>query len=258
MVFFYLLISESDMDFYETPNSNGKNKVKNNIEKNLLQTPLTTQKHKKNECFKKLHQSLTFIGELASTSTPTQNSAEPITSTPNASTHNAFKYHPSKTIRNKKLKRKLFTTDKENISCINEIESILKQHKNLLKIEFETKAKQRNAYKNHHHHHHNNCPCFINKFNQFYELKRLAHSSPKVSASEKARLRLKKASSIEKRLKDLLYTPNKLKQIMRKQQQHEELKKLQNYYRYKSELTTPSNTPAKAGALATSSKIYYL
>lgn len=48
--------------------------------------------------------SFTFIGELASTSTPTSKKNEPITSTPNVSTHNPLNYHPTYTIRNKKMK----------------------------------------------------------------------------------------------------------------------------------------------------------
>lgn len=48
------------------------------------------------------HQSLTFIADLAQTSTPTRTSAEPITSTPKQLTHDPLKYHPTQTIRSKK------------------------------------------------------------------------------------------------------------------------------------------------------------
>jgi hypothetical protein len=255
------------MDFFETPNyltnrsyQNDEILIKAIVEKSLPHTPVTTQKYMK----KRQHQSLTFIGELASTSTPTQKSEEPITSTPNASTHNALIYHPSRTIRNKKLKRKLF---EKEASLIEFGDNIFQQHKNLVRIKNEKKSSEaicnHNRYNHHHHHHHHyknvqaqhvHCPCLQNayKLDKFYEIKRLAHSSPKVNQKVKS-------SNMEKRLKDLLYTPNKLKHLIRKQQQQIELKKLKHYYRYKSEISTPTNTPAKAGALqCTSSKIYYL
>jgi hypothetical protein len=47
-------------------------------------------------------QSLTFIADLASTSTPTRATKQPITSTPTKTSHNPRKYHPAKTIRNKR------------------------------------------------------------------------------------------------------------------------------------------------------------
>lgn len=47
-------------------------------------------------------QSLTFIADLAQTSTPTRAQAEPITSTPKQLTHDPLKYHPTQTIRCKK------------------------------------------------------------------------------------------------------------------------------------------------------------
>jgi hypothetical protein len=50
-------------------------------------------------------QSLTFIADLASTSTPTQNKDKPITSTPKNDSHNPAKYHPTQTIRNKRTKK---------------------------------------------------------------------------------------------------------------------------------------------------------
>jgi hypothetical protein len=237
LIFYYYL--ESEMDFYETPNTTTK------------KTPIHIMKQQT---------SITFIGDLASTSTPTQNIDEPITSTPNASTHNALKYHPSRTIRNKKLlKRNLFTVESnKNELKIQDIEHLFKQHKKLLKIKStETKTCQHNRQHHHHHHHHqqqHQCPCL----NAYHEVKRLAHSSPKIYNQVRKQTTTTKSSNIELRLKDLLYTPTKLKQLIRKQQQQEELKKLQNYYRYKSELTTPTSTPAKAGALCTSSKIYYL
>ncbi|RNA44254.1 hypothetical protein BpHYR1_031161 [Brachionus plicatilis] len=46
--------------------------------------------------------SVTFIADLASTSTPTK--SQPITSTPKKSNHNPMVYHPKKTIRNKTKK----------------------------------------------------------------------------------------------------------------------------------------------------------
>ena len=250
------------MDFFETPNYLSKiNDEHENIlvEKSFPLTPVTTQKYRK----QRQHQSLTFIGELASTSTPTQKSQEPITSTPNASTHNPLIYHPSRTIRNKKLKRKLFEKETSFIELGGN--NIFKQHKNLFKLKTDKKSSamvcHQNRHHHHHHHHYNNmqqqhihCPCLENayKLDRFYEIKRLAHSSPKVNQKVKS-------SNMEKRLKDLLYTPNKLKHLIRKQQQQIEIKNLKNYYRYKSEISTPSNTPAKAGALqCTSSKIYYL
>lgn len=47
--------------------------------------------------------SLTFIADLASTSTPTK---QPIVSTPKARNHDPAKYHPTQTIRNKLSKKK--------------------------------------------------------------------------------------------------------------------------------------------------------
>ena len=243
------------MDFFETPNSNKKrillkNEIKNLIEQSLPHTPITTLKYKKQQ-----HQSLTFIGELASTSTPTQKADEPITSTPNASTHNALIYHPSRTIRNKKLKRKLFTLEKD--TSLEYVENIFSKQQNLIKVKKSTCQHNHNHHRHNHHNHQyyrqNICPCLQNayKLDKYYEIKRLVHSSPKVNQKIKS-------SNMEKRLKDLLYTPNKLKHLIRKQQQQEELKKLQDYYRYKVDITTPANTPAKAGALCTTSKIYYL
>jgi hypothetical protein len=49
-------------------------------------------------------QSLTFIADLASTSTPTRVSQQPIASTPKISSHDPLKYHPTHTIRNKAKK----------------------------------------------------------------------------------------------------------------------------------------------------------
>ena len=66
--------------------------------------------------------SFTFIGDLASTSTPTSKKQEPITSTPNVSTHNPLSYHPTYTIRNKKMKlsnnaKKLTRKSRHHCSC---------------------------------------------------------------------------------------------------------------------------------------------
>lgn len=49
--------------------------------------------------------SLTFIADMASTSTPNRKNQEPITSTPNVSSHDPLKFHPTHTIRNKQKKR---------------------------------------------------------------------------------------------------------------------------------------------------------
>ena len=48
------------------------------------------------------HQSMTFIADLAQTSTPTRTARQPITSTPKQLTHDPLKYHPTQTIRSKK------------------------------------------------------------------------------------------------------------------------------------------------------------
>jgi hypothetical protein len=50
-------------------------------------------------------QSLTFIADFASTSTPNRKSQQPITSTPKISSHDPIKYHPTRTIRNKERKK---------------------------------------------------------------------------------------------------------------------------------------------------------
>lgn len=52
--------------------------------------------------------SVTFIADLASTSTPTK--SQPITSTPKKSNHNPMVYHPKKTIRNKTKKAPVSST----------------------------------------------------------------------------------------------------------------------------------------------------
>jgi hypothetical protein len=53
----------------------------------------------------KRHQSMTFIAELASTSTPTRVAQQPLASTPKMPTHDPFMYHPSQTIRRKQHRR---------------------------------------------------------------------------------------------------------------------------------------------------------
>jgi hypothetical protein len=65
-----------------------------------------TNKPSKQQKQVKKNDSLTFIADLVSTSTPTRKSPQPITSTPKQTTHNPFKYHPTQTIRNKKQQKK--------------------------------------------------------------------------------------------------------------------------------------------------------
>lgn len=64
------------------------------------------------------HQSLTFIADLAQTSTPTRASVEPITSTPKQITHDPLKYHPTQTIRSKKpISTEVLTSLSARRSC---------------------------------------------------------------------------------------------------------------------------------------------
>ena len=56
-------------------------------------------------CLRRQPQSLTFIADLASTSTPTRVAQQPIASTPKMSCHDPLKYHPTHTIRNKAKKQ---------------------------------------------------------------------------------------------------------------------------------------------------------
>lgn len=71
-----------------------------------LSQPITKQQQKRIKLDKKQrHDSLTFIADLASTSTPTRKDQQPITSTPKQTSHNPFKYHPTQTIRNKNKKK---------------------------------------------------------------------------------------------------------------------------------------------------------
>lgn len=151
------------MDYYDTPCSTRKyhNKLQqqNNFDDSLLNvdtgkyvnlpqtprsTPITNTKaviteKKTNKLVKQT--SVTFIGELASTSTPTTKEEEPITSTPNISTHNALNYHPSRTIRNKnkKLKRKLFLVE-SNPEVVN-------NNNNATEIDIKNLAKKRDLLK---------------------------------------------------------------------------------------------------------------
>ncbi len=66
--------------------------------KNNFQTPAKKQRLDR-------QQSITFIADMASTSTPTQNQDKPITSTPKNHSHNPAKYHPTQTIRKKRSKK---------------------------------------------------------------------------------------------------------------------------------------------------------
>lgn len=80
----------------------------------MFQTPV-----KKQRTLTRQQESLTFIADLVSTSTPTKKSPKPISSTPNVSTHDALKYHPKQTIRNKSKKqsssKKVY---KLNLECL--------------------------------------------------------------------------------------------------------------------------------------------
>jgi hypothetical protein len=60
-------------------------------------------------------ESLTFIADLASTSTPTKQQSQPIVSTPKARNHDPVKYHPTQTIRSKQVKRKPLNAGKKRI-----------------------------------------------------------------------------------------------------------------------------------------------
>lgn len=67
-----------------------------------MQTPRHQAQHQQQQRRLTHHQSLTFIADLAQTSTPTRASVEPITSTPKQLSHDPLKYHPTQTIRSKK------------------------------------------------------------------------------------------------------------------------------------------------------------
>lgn len=66
------------------------------------------------------HQSLTFIADLAQTSTPTRTCHQPITSTPKHLTHDPLKYHPTQTIRSKKTMTSSSTGKRARISLKRE------------------------------------------------------------------------------------------------------------------------------------------
>jgi hypothetical protein len=90
-------------------------KPKRNIEMNNLElisfSPIGIQKKQQQQqkqttpSLKRQPQSLTFIADLASTSTPTRNTQQPIASTPKFSSHDPLMYHPTHTIRNKHIKK---------------------------------------------------------------------------------------------------------------------------------------------------------
>lgn len=126
--------------------------------------------------------SVTFIGDLASTSTPTK--SQPITSTPKKSNHNPMVYHPKKTIRNKTKKAPTSSTKIYKINIESFDLKLIKSTKRKLSEDSECK----------------NC-----------NLCQSAKKSKKLS--QKIKL---KGSKIEFSLEDLLYRPvkmNKMKSI---------------------------------------------
>ena len=84
-------------------------------------------------------QSLTFIADLASTSTPTRATKQPITSTPTKLSHNPRKYHPAKTIRNKRKdnpkqpkQSTVVKISSRNLSLSNQITRLKENNKYLI------------------------------------------------------------------------------------------------------------------------------
>ena len=71
----------------------------------LLASSPEEDRHQHKQKLKRQPHSLTFIADLASTSTPTRVSSQPIASTPKRSCHDPLKYHPTHTIRNKLAKK---------------------------------------------------------------------------------------------------------------------------------------------------------
>ena len=80
-------------------------------------------------------QSLTFIADFASTSTPNRKSQQPITSTPKISSHDPIKYHPTRTIRNKERKKiitKIINKNNKNTCSTEQLNlNLLKYRQNI-------------------------------------------------------------------------------------------------------------------------------
>lgn len=173
-------------------------------------------------------QSLTFIADLASASTPTRIS-EQMTSTPKNHSHNPLKYHPTQTIRNKRSKKqqKSRSTKPMNLSSqLNKLQDniIISQVNINLSCskcqKCSTVASQnivdhstpcvtrRELNKNH----------LVNFKNQMKRLdpivdvkRSLKSKKSIVRTSSKIEVRKQQNSKFEIPLEDLLYTPRKLK-----------------------------------------------
>ena len=144
-------------------------------------------------------QSLTFIADFASTSTPTRADAQPITSTPNVSSHNPLKYHPTKTIRNKhKRSKPLFVkTDKKQSRLMKPLN--LSAQLNYLNVEHSTPLAL-------------NCKQKAKKVASICKhLSKKQHHSTKINTLYSG-LDKYKQSQLEISIGDLLYTPRKLTQ----------------------------------------------
>jgi hypothetical protein len=147
---------------------------------------------------KRKNQSFTFIAEMASTSTPTQKDEEPISSTPNQSTHDALKFHPRNTIRNKQIKsasksdkkRKLKLKLKNKITSVANVEQY--QQSPLYQ-------NQQKCSKMQHSHEENYCKVNLQK---------------KSSSRTNDRKLTLRTSQIQISINDLLYTPSKLQHFL--------------------------------------------
>ena len=146
-------------------------------------------------------QSLTFIADLASTSTPTRADAQPITSTPNVSSHNPLKYHPTKTIRNKHKRSKplVVKTDKKHsrlmkpLNLSAQLNYLNVEHSTPLALHDKQKAKKVASICKH--------------------LSKKQHHSTRINAATLCSgLDKYKQSQLEISIGDLLYTPRKLTQ----------------------------------------------
>jgi hypothetical protein len=193
-----------------------------------------------------LHQSVTFIADLASTSTPTRATFKPITSTPNTSTHNPLKYHPTQTIRNKQQKRKPNTNKAINISitsCVNcaNIEHSTPSKRNLIGLRNKFKIKR----------------ITLEEISSKKSKCRLLCQQQPHNMQLKSKPIKYKSSKIEISLEDLLYTPRNCFKQRRQQTSASGSFKSSNAVRMSSRMST-STLVSLATPVVTTSKVYFL
>ncbi len=156
--------------------------------------------------------SMTFIGDVVCTSTPTRRTSidkvQPLSSTPNTSTHNAYEHHPSRTIRRKRqridechtLVPAVVPVYPRQHSCNHHQQQ--QQHHCLRHHHHHHQHRRSHNHHHHHHHHHNN------HHHQHNQIARpnLLKETTKQQSQQKIKF---KSSDFEISLQNLLYTPNK-------------------------------------------------